>query len=140
MPANAGKRAFLKLAKHGAEALVPTKRNGRWGKAMISAKNRARLRKDAISNGLYGSFDPATGRGWDPAWDPVAKVVPFRPSKLTRRERTREDRFQAIQRKLEDVDRLIEEDRKERQKRKPVMGVEEIYRKIAGVRKFGPPS
>ena len=105
---------------------------------MISAKNQARLRKEAIANGMYGRFDPATGEGWDAAWDPVRKVVPFRPRRLTREERTREDRFQRIQTKLRDADRIIEEDKKERQKRKPVMGVEEIYKKLSGVKKLGP--
>uniref|UniRef100_A0A7S1XMQ3 MRPL25 domain-containing protein n=1 Tax=Phaeomonas parva TaxID=124430 RepID=A0A7S1XMQ3_9STRA len=132
MPPQPGTRALMKLAKLGGEALKPQKVDGRWRKAAISAKNQARLRKTALMEGTFGKFDPATGKGWDPAWDPVSKVVPFRPRRLRRRERTREERFQRIQTKLKDVDRLAEENRLERKARKPVIGIAETYKKLLG--------
>lgn len=45
------------LAKLGKEALRPQRVNGIWHKAAISAKNAARLRKEALLEGRAWEFD-----------------------------------------------------------------------------------
>ena len=75
-----------------------------------SLSQAARLRKEALANGTYGSFQDSTstasssssqeGRreggkigGWDPAWDRVEAPRVLRPAKLHARERSREERY-----------------------------------------------
>ena len=51
---------FIPMAHHliklGKEALQPQKVNGVWHKAVISAKNIARLRKEALLSGRYAQY------------------------------------------------------------------------------------
>ena len=46
---------------------------------MISTRAKAMLRKHAIIDGTYGTFQPYVG-GWDPAWDTHKKVTDYCPT------------------------------------------------------------
>ena len=116
-------RAALRhLAEHGAEALKPQKvlskaaKNGTsirsaevWRRPVVSKRVGNDLRKLAIKDGTYGSFDKITGVGWDPSWDLVLRSNQYnvnrfggvRPNKSTKRARTREERAQKIEKNLE---------------------------------------
>ena len=116
-------RAALRhLAEHGVEALKPQKvvsklaklgMNTRsaevWRRPVVSKRVGNDLRKKALREGTYGTFDPLTGIGWEPSWDLVLKSNQYavsrfggiRPKKLTKRERTREERAQKIEKNLE---------------------------------------
>ena len=67
------------------------------------------LRKQALKEGTYGSFDSVAGVGWDPSWDFALKATQYqvsrfggiRPNKRTSRERTREERAQKLEKNLE---------------------------------------
>lgn len=63
------KSAIRKLCRYGAEALQPRFVNDRWRGAAISARTAAKIRKQAVIEGTYGSFDTETGVGWDVNWD-----------------------------------------------------------------------
>jgi len=85
---------------------------------MIPRRTAADLRKQAVLRGRYGRFDTTTGKGWDPQWDiELAKIgriggsgrIRLRPDKKTKRERTREQRAQNIEKNLEDMDEKIAE-------------------------------
>ena len=89
--------ATRQLQRNGEEALKPQYVKNSWHKPAISGRKAAVLRKQAIREGTYGAFDPATGRGWDPLWDTPAKVASIRAPKESKRERTRESRAQRIE-------------------------------------------
>uniref|UniRef100_A0A7R9ZNN0 MRPL25 domain-containing protein n=1 Tax=Craspedostauros australis TaxID=1486917 RepID=A0A7R9ZNN0_9STRA len=116
-------RAALRhLCQKGAEALKPQKvlskaaENGFtykethvWRRPVVSKRVGKVLRKQALRDGTYGTFDVTTGVGWDPLWDPVLMPNQFKvsrygrmqPKKKTSRERTREERAQKIEKNLE---------------------------------------
>ena len=68
--------ALRHLQKYGADALkpsriideLPTKRQ-RWAKPLVSKRVANTLRKKAMRNGTFGSYDALTGIGWDKSWD-----------------------------------------------------------------------
>lgn len=41
--------------------LLPSKVNGKWRAPRVSARHRARLRKEALLAGMYGSYEPGVG-------------------------------------------------------------------------------
>jgi hypothetical protein len=124
-------RAALRhLAEKGIEALKPQKvvsklaQNGFntrlpevWRRPVVSKRVGNTLRKQALSQGTYGSFDAATGVGWDPAWDlrlkqnqyQVERFGGIRPKKKTSRERNREDRAKQVEEQLESSQEKLEE-------------------------------
>ena len=124
-------RAALRhLCQKGVEALKPQKvaskrvaENGYqrqtevWRRPVVSKRVGNVLRKTALKEGTYGSFDTTTGVGWDPEWDLVLKSNQFasqrngniRPKKGTKRERTREARAQAIEQELATQPEKMEE-------------------------------
>jgi len=61
--------ALRQLCRHGIEALRPQKVNDKWRKPKISRRVANDLRKLAIRNGTYGTFNSETGEGWNPLWD-----------------------------------------------------------------------
>mmetsp|Transcript_53282 Transcript_53282/g.64238 ORF Transcript_53282/g.64238 Transcript_53282/m.64238 type:complete len:166 (-) Transcript_53282:84-581(-) len=112
--------ALRKLCKFGESALKPQKVNDRWRPPLLNGRDAARVRKDALKTGTFGSFDANTGVGWDPAWDLIKprKIKPLRAPKGHKRERTREDRAVKIEKLLEGADDKIEAYRKEFAERK----------------------
>ena len=116
-------RAALRhLAEHGIEALKPQKvlskaaKQGMnirspevWHRPVVSKRVGNDLRKRALKDGTYGTFNVETGIGWDPSWDLALKSNQFyvsryggiRPKKKTKRERTREERAEKIEKNLE---------------------------------------
>lgn len=96
------------------------------------------MRKRAIAEGTYGSFDATTGIGWDPAWDVNVAISAaststgryrIRPSKKTKRERTREERAQKIEKNMEDMDEQIAQYYVDKAKKKPVKNFEWYFKK-----------
>ena len=122
--------AIRKLCAKGGEALLPQFVNGRWRGAAISARVASRIRKMALIENTFGSFDRETGKGWDPAWDIPRKIQRIRPDKETKRVRTREMRAQKIESLIESMDDKIDEYRKEKIDKKPVMGIENVIKRM----------
>ena len=118
-------RAALRhLCNKGVEALKPQKVTTKavqvadyvakpskeaWRRPVVSKRVANVLRKQAIQEGTYGSFDTTTGVGWDPSWDialyshryQVHRFGGIQPNKKTSRARTREERAQKIEKNLE---------------------------------------
>jgi hypothetical protein len=114
-------RAALRhLCQHGAEALKPQKAQSQavqvgtyiakpsrqvWRRPLLSKRVANDLRKAAIQQGTYGSFDTSTGQGWDPSWDFVLKsnqhsserIGNVQPSKKTSEQRSRQTRADKLQ-------------------------------------------
>ena len=147
--------ALRQLCRHGVEALRAQKVNDKWRKPAVSKRVAADLRKIAIRNGTYGTFNTETGVGWDPAWDAPERhsrksitedagatavdnilmgsnpggISSIRPAKLHKRERTRESRAQKIENLLAQADEKIEEYRLELEAKKPKPGIEEEFKR-----------
>jgi len=109
-----------------------------WRKPAISKRVAKVLRKDAIRSGTYGSFDAETGTGWDPSWDAALLsssgtqqnryriTVP----KTAKRHRTREQRAQRIEKKLDGMDERIEEYYAEKHESKPPKTFENEFKNL----------
>jgi hypothetical protein len=114
--------AVRHLCQLGAEALKPqkvisksaqNKLNVRpaeiWRRPVVSKRVGNVVRKQAMRDGTYGSFDVTTGVGWEPAWDfalkstqhEVSRFGGIKPKKLTTRERNREGRALKLEEALE---------------------------------------
>ncbi|GMI58228.1 hypothetical protein ScalyP_jg5740 [Parmales sp. scaly parma] len=143
-------RAAVKaLQKFGGSALrASLNSNGRtYRKALVSPRKASVIRKAAIVDKTFGSFDNLTGIGWDIAWDVEKKqtaggklaningekwaINSLKPFKGKLNERTREERAMKIEEKLEGMDKLIENHRKEVKERTGKKeGVEALYKRI----------
>ena len=126
------------LCRLGAEALKPQFVENSWQKPKISRRVAAVLRKHAVVEGSYGSFDPETGKGWDPKWDELRQIgtMQLRPPKLTKRQRTRETRALKIEGLLEGMDKKIDDHyRKVREKKTKVRSFENLYKKLTSGKK-----
>ncbi|KAL3768882.1 hypothetical protein ACHAW5_003354 [Stephanodiscus triporus] len=155
--------ALRQLCRHGVEALRPQKVNDKWRGPAISRRVAADLRKSALRSGTYGSFDAATGVGWDPAWDApdrrgggcgttavdvvvdanvagvaaaaggggsnAGSIQSIRPPRGHKRDRTREARARKIEDLVAKADDRIEEYRLEREKNRPLPGIEEEFKR-----------
>lgn len=116
--------ALRHLCEKGADALKPLKilrpalqieshiaqpAKQIWQSPIVSKRVANAIRKKALRDGTYGSFDTQTGAGWDPSWDLVLKSSQYRvsryggvlPAKKTSRERNREERAQKLEEQLE---------------------------------------
>jgi hypothetical protein len=117
--------AIRHLVRHGADALQPQRVESKavqvgtryiakpsktvWRRPAVSKRVANVLRKQAIQEGTYGSFDTETGAGWDPLWDLALKPNQYQvtrfggvqPPKKTSRERNREERAKKIEANLE---------------------------------------
>mmetsp|Transcript_23034 Transcript_23034/g.35048 ORF Transcript_23034/g.35048 Transcript_23034/m.35048 type:complete len:156 (-) Transcript_23034:86-553(-) len=135
-------RAALRhLAEKGIEALRPQKGQMKavsvgnyvakpakdvWRRPVVSKRVANVLRKQAIQEGTYGSFDTNSGVGWDPSWDlalhshryQVHRFGGMKPNKKTSRARTREERAQKIESNLETRLEKMEEHYVEREEAK----------------------
>jgi hypothetical protein len=96
------------------------------------------MRKQAVRDGTYGTFDTETGAGWDSAWDlQLAKDSPegsgrYRQGvhKKFSRVRSREMRAQKIEKNMEGMDQRMEDYYAEKAKRKPAKTFENVYKKL----------
>lgn len=126
-------RAALRhLCRHGADALRPQKvatgavEHGSlvvkpsrevWRRPLLSKRVANTVRKQAVRDGTYGSFDAGTGSGWDPTWDlvlhshrhHVTRFAGVQPSKKTSRERNREERARKLEQNLEGREEAMEQ-------------------------------
>lgn len=108
-----------------------------WHKPKVSRRKAHVLRKAAIRDGTYGSFDPQLG-GWDPAWDEefllksASEQGRFRLTvpKKTSRQRNREQRAQKIEKNMEGMDQRIEEYYAAKHAAKPPDTFENRYKKL----------
>lgn len=125
--------AIRKLVQFGEAALRPQLVNGRWRKPQISPRYAARIRKESIACGTYGTFDPTTGSGWDPAWDSPGRIgttSALRPPKLHKNYRDRENRATNIESLMEGMDERIDQFRKEKQDKKPSKSIDNLYKRL----------
>jgi hypothetical protein len=147
--------ALRKLCHVGAQALQPTKvvhgttasttpsttttatTTTSWAKPRISKRVAKVLRKQALRNGTYGTFDTTTGVGWDAGWDlhvmqnqhsATTHLPRIHPPKQTSRERTREARAKKIETLLEPVDEQIEQYYQRKADRKPPKSFENTFK------------
>ena len=94
--------------------MAPSKVGPKWRRPRVSRRKAATMRKAALVNGTYGSWDAATGAlrggsysaaprtscatplttgtGWDPAWDPTPMAGVARPPKGRRHEKAKPER------------------------------------------------
>ena len=116
MSSSVGKPVVMTVARRylvqkGVEALRPQRMSEdskKWFRPLISRRKAAVMRKAAIADGTFGSFDKTTGIGWDPQWDidvynARGNIPALRPPKGHKRERTRETRAQKIESHLAQV-------------------------------------
>jgi uncharacterized protein with von Willebrand factor type A (vWA) domain len=98
-------KVLSKAAKEGTNTRAPEV----WHRPVISKRVGNDLRKSALKDGTYGSFNIETGVGWEPAWDIVLKGNQFnvtrfggiRPKKQHARQRNREERAKKLEENLE---------------------------------------
>ena len=134
------KSAVRWLCRYGEEALKPQIVENLWQKPKVSKRVAAGLRKQALVEGSYGSFDPETGKGWDSKWDELRQTgtMQLRPPKLTKRQRTREARASKIETLLEGMDEKIDNHyKKMREKKTKVRSFENWYKSLTAVGKKG---
>eukprot|EP00567_Pseudictyota_dubia_P013357 CAMPEP_0197444262 /NCGR_PEP_ID=MMETSP1175-20131217/9794_1 /TAXON_ID=1003142 /ORGANISM="Triceratium dubium, Strain CCMP147" /LENGTH=142 /DNA_ID=CAMNT_0042975025 /DNA_START=184 /DNA_END=612 /DNA_ORIENTATION=+ len=125
------KYAIRMLQRHGEQAFKSQFVNERWRSPLVSLRVANTIRKHAIKEGTYGSFDPETGKGWDHMWDKPGKIKSIRLPKETKRERTREARALKIESLLEQADEKIEKYRLEKEAQKPEGGILNLIKKIS---------
>ena len=132
-----GMRSAAKwLCRVGEEALKPQRVMDSWRKPRVSKRVAGVLRKQAIKEGTFGSFDVETGKGWDPKWDSLRQTgtMQLRPPKLTARQRTREQRASKIEKLMEDMDEKIDAHyKKKRESRTKERSFENWYKDLSKV-------
>jgi hypothetical protein len=126
--------ALRHLCRHGSEALKPQKAATEatvvagslvvkpprevWRRPLLSKRVANSIRKCAIQDGTYGSFDSETGTGWDPTWDlflhphrhhNLIRFGGIQPPKKASRERSREDRAKRLEQALEGREEAMEQ-------------------------------
>lgn len=117
-----------------------------WNKPMLSKRKTNVLRKQAMVQNVYGTFDVETGIGWDKQWDIEMTISQkYRSSNMgririnvpkgTKRVRTREDRAQKIDQNMIGMkDRIVQEIYVERQKQKILPTFENKYKEMMKVK------
>mmetsp|Transcript_9669 Transcript_9669/g.16140 ORF Transcript_9669/g.16140 Transcript_9669/m.16140 type:complete len:156 (-) Transcript_9669:149-616(-) len=140
--------ALRHLCLHGGDALKAhrvspeSSSSTKWRRPLVSKRVAADLRKKAIREGTYGSFNAQTGVGWDPQWDrknnntsSSSSSMPGsmhlrKPTKPNQQLRNREERAQRIETLLEGMDDKIENYYVEKQENKPVKNFEHIFKNL----------
>lgn len=137
--------AARKLSRKGVDALKPQKvtvvdrwgmEEEKWRRPSISRRKANVLRKEAISQGNYGSFDASTGIGWDPHWDLDLEKAKSKgsgrlritPPKKAARQRNREERALKVEKNMADMDQKIDEYHLAKQQAKPPKTFENKYK------------
>ena len=137
------KQARILLSKMGMRALRPLlieREDGLrvWRSPPVSRRRARELRKIAIREGSYGTFNKETLRGWERSWDiQLAMLKPagqgrirIRPNKGTKSQRTREERAQKIEKAMEGMDDRIEEYYHQKHASKPPRSFESYYKTL----------
>jgi hypothetical protein len=142
--------ALKKLSQQGVEALKPqlvVRGEGAdqqvWRGPAISNRIASVLRKTAIKEGTFGTFNSEALRGWDPQWDVDLAIVKARGHGRTRvrvpkkagRQRNRELRARKIEKNMEGMEERIEEFHAQKQASKPAQTFENYYKKLMRARK-----
>jgi hypothetical protein len=150
--------ALKKLHAHGSSALKPQPivtpdgtssgaTRQKWKRPDVSRRVANDLRKAAIRQGTYGSYNPETGIGWDKSWDAGLfgqngnsdgtsinsgriNWMEIRGFKEPTRERTRESRAQRIEALLSAADDKIVEYRQFKRDNKPEGGIENVIKRM----------
>ena len=109
---------------------------------MLSNRIAKVIRKQAIRDGTYGTFE--NGTGWDSAWDVElsrskprgqGRLTHMRVPKLPKYQRTREERARKIEEKMEGMDERMDQYHMEKQDAKPAETFENLYKKLMQVKK-----
>jgi hypothetical protein len=118
----------------------PTSSRQRWKGPIVSRRVAKDLRKKAIREGTYGTYDALEGIGWDEAWDvglfkdnsSVGKInwMEVRGFKETKRERTRESRAKRIEALLDGADDKIMQFRQKKRDDKPEGGISNVIKQM----------
>ena len=118
----------------------PTSSRQRWKGPIVSRRVAKDLRKKAIREGTYGTYDASEGIGWDEAWDvglfkdnsSVGKInwMEVRGFKETKRERTRESRAKRIEALLDGADDKIMQFRQKKRDDKPEGGISNVIKQM----------
>mmetsp|Transcript_5312 Transcript_5312/g.6952 ORF Transcript_5312/g.6952 Transcript_5312/m.6952 type:complete len:163 (+) Transcript_5312:208-696(+) len=111
---------------------------GYWRTPPVSKRMAAVIRKEAIREGTYGSFNYENLTGWERSWDielELAKTkgqgrMRITPPRWTKRARTREERAQKIEKSLEGMDERIDKHLESRILNKPEETFERLYKKV----------
>ena len=132
----------------GQENVTPASVSGSersWKPPVLSKRRAAMLRKEAIRNGTYGTFDPEKGGvGWDPSWDVqlavanphgLGRYTAMRVPKKASHQRSREMRAQKIEAAMEGMDERMEEIQAAKHRNKPPVTFENTYKKLMKVKK-----
>jgi len=127
-------RTVRLLSDHGMAALMPTMKNGKYWAPMISKRKAAVLRKTAIADGSFGTFDPTQG-GWDSAWDVPKQFHFLKPFKGHVRERTRPTRAAVITKAMTGMPDRVAKLRDDVNGRKPKKDFSFMLKRIAGLSK-----
>lgn len=142
------KAALKKLAHQGSDALRPQlivsqdATSSHWKPPLISNRVANVLRKQAINEGTYGSFDTEALRGWDAQWDvDLASSrskgtgrIKIRPPNKTSRQRTRETRAKKLEATMQDMDGRIETYYQGKQNAKPAKSFENFHKQLMQVK------
>eukprot|EP00977_Amphora_coffeiformis_P027264 scaffold34597_cov177-Amphora_coffeaeformis.AAC.32 len=143
--------ALKKLADRGVQALQPTRvvvqgiqnEVAVWRSPAISNRIASVLRKTAIREGSYGTFDAQTLKGWDAQWDIDLEIAKaggngrrrLRVPKKTSRQRTRETRARKIETNMDGMEERIEQFYADKQAKKPPDTIENMYKKLMRAKK-----
>lgn len=148
--------AIRHLVRHGVDALKPQRIETKpvqvgsqyiarpsktvWRRSVVSKRVANVLRKQAVQEGTYGSFNTDTGVGWDPLWDMALKpnqyeVTRFggvQPPKKTSRQRSREERAKKIDSNLEArLEKMEEYYTEKEESRVQEKGFEATFKRLA---------
>jgi len=116
------------LTMYGADALRPSLYKGRYIAPLVSRRVAAGIRKRALIEGTFGSFQANEG-GWDPSWDISKKMFFLRPHKGHKRERTREDRANKITTAMEGMPARMEKHKQEVEDRRPKKDIFHMFKR-----------
>jgi hypothetical protein len=145
-------REVASLGADGVKALLPStyakdQVTTHWTSPAISARKAAIMRKQAVRDGSYGTFNSETGQGWLAQWDiDVALQKPrgqgrhrTRVPKKTKRMRTREERARKIEEKMVGMEERVEKMWWDRVSVKEVETFETMYKRLSSAVKGPPP-
>jgi hypothetical protein len=125
---NAPAAAIKAFQIYGGQAIKATfnSTTGKWRKPMVSPRLAAKVRKAAIREDSVGP-----GKMWDPVWELENPKLPsLKAPKGHLRDRTREKRAAKIEDNLKGMDKKIAEYRAAVEGRKPVPGIETLFKRI----------
>ena len=142
------KSALRQLAKHGVDALKPTliaakspMENDYWRAPLVSNRIANVLRKQAMRDGTYGTFENKIG--WDSNWDvELARSKPrgqgrksLKVPKKPKYQRTREERARKIEAAMEGMDERMDAYHVEKHEAKPPKNFEYMYKEAMRAKK-----